>query len=364
MTRLLMTADTVGGVWTYALELADAIAPYDVETHLATMGRRLSAEQHAAVKQSAIVEVHESDYALEWEHDPWADVERAGTWLLDLERAVDPHVIHLNGYVHGALRWRSPVVVAGHSDVLSWWQAVHGEAAPEEWSTYRDRVAAGLAGADAVVAPTADMLAALTTWYGYRGGHVVPNGRSSDWVRYAGKEPLILGAGRVWDEAKNLTLLQQVSAAMPWPVVIAGERSHPDAQGNGFTFPGGTTRFVGQLPFEHLANRLLRAAIFVLPARYEPFGLGPLEAAQAGCALVLGDIPSLREVWGPAALYVSPDRPDELEAVLLRLIDNPDELRAMSTLARARAEHYRPARMAQGYVRIYRRLPVRTGAPR
>ncbi len=32
-----------------------------------------------------------------------------------------------------------------------------------------------------------------------------------------------------------------------------------------------------------------------LPARYEPFGLSVLEAALSGCALVLGDIPSLRE---------------------------------------------------------------------
>ena len=50
-----------------------------------------------------------------------------------------------------------------------------------------------------------------------------------------------------------------------------------------------------------------RAAIYALPARYEPFGLSALEAALSGCALVLGDIPSLREVWGDAAVFVPPD---------------------------------------------------------
>ena len=35
-----------------------------------------------------------------------------------------------------------------------------------------------------------------------------------------------------------------------------------------------------------------RAAIFFSPALYEPFGLGVLEAAARGCALVLADIPS------------------------------------------------------------------------
>jgi glycogen synthase len=55
------------------------------------------------------------------------------------------------------------------------------------------------------------------------------------------------------------------------------------------------------------ADWYARASIYALPARYEPFGLSALEAALSGCALILGDIPSLREVWLEAAPYVSPD---------------------------------------------------------
>lgn len=365
MMRVLMTADTVGGVWTYALELADALAPYDVEVHLATMGPAMSSQQRLAVKQSSMAEVHESNYALEWQPAPWNDVERAGEWLLELESAVDPDVVHLNGYVHGALPWRSPVVVVGHSDLYSWWESVRSAPPPpRDWQCYRDRVSAGLAAADAVVAPSGDMLSALKRWYGCQDGQVVPNGRRNDWVRYVGKEPHILGAGRLWDEAKNLTLLHQVSAALPWPVAIAGDPISPDAAAAARGFGGGTARLVGSLSFDELAKRLLRSSIFVLPARYEPFGLGPLEAAQAGCALVLGDIPSLREIWEDAAIYVDPDDSDLLERTLLGLIDNPRELRAMSTAARARARLYSPRRMAEAYLRVYKRLPVRTGARR
>src|SRR5436190_23853133 len=36
--RVLMTADTVGGVWTYALELARVLCEQEVEITLATMG--------------------------------------------------------------------------------------------------------------------------------------------------------------------------------------------------------------------------------------------------------------------------------------------------------------------------------------
>ena len=37
--RILMTADTIGGVWSYALELAQGLARHGVEVALATMGR-------------------------------------------------------------------------------------------------------------------------------------------------------------------------------------------------------------------------------------------------------------------------------------------------------------------------------------
>ena len=56
------------------------------------------------------------------------------------------------------------------------------------------------------------------------------------------------------------------------------------------------------------------AAIYALPARYEPFRLEVLEAAAPGCALVLGDIASLRELWDGAALFVAPDDDRALRA--------------------------------------------------
>src|SRR4051794_27365470 len=103
--RVLMTADAVGGVWTYALELAHAL---DAEVTLATMGPRPDDDQLAAV---GTLEHRHCDFALEWMPDPWADVERAGEWLLRLAEEVEPDVVHLNAYAHAALPWDVPVVV-------------------------------------------------------------------------------------------------------------------------------------------------------------------------------------------------------------------------------------------------------------
>ena len=58
--------------------------------------------------------------------------------------------------------------------------------------------------------------------------------------------------------------------------------------------------------------------VFVSAALYEPFGLAVLEAAQAGCALVLSDIPTFRELWDGAALFVAADDAAGFAAALER----------------------------------------------
>ncbi|HEY9422664.1 MAG TPA: glycosyltransferase family 4 protein, partial [Thermoanaerobaculia bacterium] len=157
--KVLMTADTIGGVWTYALELARGLAERGVEVTLASMGGPLNELHHNMANRIPRLRVFESTFKLEWMEDPWRDVEKAGEWLLRLADRVRPDLIHLNGYAHGALPWNAPKVMVGHSCVLSWWQAVKGEPAPEAWDRYACEVGAGLAAADLVIAPSEAMLA-------------------------------------------------------------------------------------------------------------------------------------------------------------------------------------------------------------
>jgi glycosyltransferase involved in cell wall biosynthesis len=93
-----------------------------------------------------------------------------------------------------------------------------------------------------------------------------------------------------------------------------------------------------------------------LPAKYEPFGLSALEAGLAGCALVLGDIPSLREVWGDAATFVPPDDDAALLAALEALVRDRALRDAASERARRRAASYTPAAMAARYTNTYGEL--------
>src|SRR4051812_7211684 len=122
--RILMTTDTIGGVWTYSLELARALQPAGIQIILATMGQLPSEDQYAEARAVPNIQLQESKFKLEWMPNPWEDVQRAGEWLLELEQQFQPELIHLNGYAHASLPWRAPVLVVGHSCVLSWWAAV------------------------------------------------------------------------------------------------------------------------------------------------------------------------------------------------------------------------------------------------
>ena len=341
--RILMTADGMGGVWTYALELTRALRPVGVEIVLATMGDPLTDAQRAAADAAGVAELHESDLLLEWMPDPWEDVAAAGGWLLELERYAQPVVVHLNGYAHAALPWTVPVVVVAHSDVLSWWDAVRGHEPPPEYDRYREAVARGLQAADAVVAPTAAVARDLRQHYGAGDATVIVNGRSDEGLTPAAPEPFILTSGRIWDPAKNAEAVARVAPLLSWPVVVAGEDEVPTRG----------VQALGRLPAYELAGWLRRAAIFALPARYEPFGFGVLEAGLAGCALVLGDIPSLREVWGDAALFVPPDDDRALADALEHLIADDAARAAYADAARQRARRFTAGRMAASYLEVY-----------
>ncbi|HEY0555720.1 MAG TPA: glycosyltransferase family 4 protein [Thermoanaerobaculia bacterium] len=346
--KVMMTADTVGGVWTHAIELARGLAEQGIEVALATMGAPLNDSQREKADRIPRLRVFESTFKVEWMEDPWRDVEKAGDWLLALEERVRPDVVHLNGFAHGALPWSAPVVMVGHSCVLSWWQAVKGEPAPPEWDRYAEEAANGLAAADLVVAPSEAMLAALSSHYGTLGKtRVILNGRDSKAFKPAFKEPMVFAEGGLGDEARNLEALEPVAAHLPWDVFVAGE---PLADGE---IRPHHTRRLGRLTPRALAAWLGRAAIYCLPARYEPFGLSAVEAALSGCALVLGDIPSLRETWRHRAVFVPPDDPQALESALQTLIDDPDRRASLVAGSRARALQLSVDKMLAAYLDAY-----------
>jgi glycosyltransferase involved in cell wall biosynthesis len=344
-----MTADAVGGVWTYALDLSRALEAHDVRVVLAVLGPAPSAAQRRDAARVRHLQLLEWSGRLEWMDDPWSDVAASGDWLLDVEQTVRPDLVHLNGFCHGVLPWRAPCLVTAHSCVRSWWRAVMDADPPPRFDRYAAGVRAGLSAAQLVVAPSQAMRACLEEHYGpLPHATVIANGRAPRRLRPAAKGPVILSAGRLWDRAKNVGAVDEAAQRLAWPVLVAGDR--------GEHVPGGAAQHLGSLTPGQLARWMQQASIYVAPALYEPFGLSVLEAARAGCALVLGDIASLREIWADAALFVPPRDHDALADTLQRLIDDGALRREMAARAGKRARRFTAARMAARYVAAYAAL--------
>ncbi len=351
--HILMTTDTIGGVWTYAMELVGGLCARGVDVTLAAMGEEPSQRQAAEARAIDGLDLQARAYRLEWMRNPWDDIGEAADWLLQLAERRRPDVVHLNTLAHGALDWPAPVLTVGHSCVLSWFEAVKDEPAGSDWQHYREVVDSSLSASGMVVAPSATMLQALQRHYGpFEHTRVIYNGRSPQTFPPGNKQPVVLTAGRLWDEAKNVRAVVEAGRQISWEVAVAGSTTHPD--GGSVELEG--VRALGRLDGHELVEWYGRSSIYVLPARYEPFGLTALEAALAGNALVLGDIATLREIWGDCALFVDPDDSDRLAVVLEELIDDAPRRRWLADRARQRGLQLSASAMVDRYMELYREM--------
>ncbi len=350
LERILMTSDAVGGVWRYSVDLIAGLARHGIEVLLANLGPRPSEEQRKELSQISNARLVEGEFALEWMQDPWHGVDRSKDWLLDLEQQFHPDVIHLSSYSLADAPWKAPVVSVAHSCVYSWWHAVHGCAPSADWDEYHGRVSQSLRRSAAVVAPSRSMAESVTLHYGIEQISVIPNFSLAGVAATLAKHSFILAAGRMWDKAKNLVLLESIASNVTWPVYVAGKSEVIEDS----TALLGAICHLGALSHRDLLRRMERASIFVHPAIYEPFGLAVLEAAMSKCCLVLADIPSLRELWQEAAVFVDPHDAKTWERELNRLVADPSAREQLAVQASTRAKRYSAEASISQYLDVYR----------
>jgi len=359
--HILITADTVGGVWTYTRELVSGLVGRAHRVTLVSFGKFPSEQQVKWMAGLPRFQYRPTEFRLEWMQDAEEDIAASMQFLTDVVREVQPDVLHLNQYAYGALDVDIPKIVVAHSDVVSWWVSVHKEEPPDDaWTRwYRDTVTKGLQGADLVLAPSRWMMEQVRRYYlRPAASQVIYNGRTARLFNPgSSKEDLVVAVGRVWDQGKQVSLL--LKRDHPIPVCIVGSQEHPDKLIGGYadcaSKPGVT--FCGPHSEAQLCSLYARASAYAATSCYEPFGLAPVEAALSRCALIVNDLPVFHELWGDAACYFRQNDPDSLAEAIAFVAGRPDRSADYGNRAYARAiEKFTADRMVTDYERLYGKL--------
>jgi glycogen synthase len=358
--HILITSDTVGGVWTYTQELVTGLVRAGHRITLVSFGKLPAPHQTEWMQTLPDLDYRPTEYRLEWMEVAERDIEESRRYLELLVKEVEPDVLHFSQYCYGDIAVDVPKIVVAHSDVVSWWFSVHGTE-PEDtpWiRRYREQVTKGLRGAQVVVAPSRWMLGQVTKHY-FRPQTipVIYNGRTPTlFDSETSKKDFVLSVGRVWDPAKQIQLLIQRPQAMP--VCIVGWEQEPGKEGNegkeALLSGGEKVELLGPKSQAELRTLYSKAAIYAATSRYEPFGLSPLEAAFSRCALLMNDNPVFHELWGEAAIYFDKDDPADLARAIGRLQHDSALRQELAQRAYDTAcGRFTAQRMMQEYEKIY-----------
>lgn len=134
----------------------------------------------------------------------------------------------------------------------------------------------------------------------------------------------------------------------------AGLRARIDAAGL-----GDRIRFIGERPWDEIVALYPCLDLFVAPARWEGFGLTPLEAMAAGVPVVAARVGAYEALIaeGETGSLVPPGDAEALTSAMARWLDDPEGRAAAGRAARAHvAVHHGIEAEARAIVAVYRRL--------
>ena len=346
-SRILMTVDSVGGIWRYAMTLAKGLCQTGTETVFLVLGPAPDQDQQEEAR--SVGHLISGDAPLDWMAASRSDLRQVGRLISAVADAENVDLLHLNLPSQAAdLATSKPVLVCSHSCVATWFRAVRRTPLPPEWAWQYDLNAEGLDRADHLIAPSISHASALKQCYHYDAPVGVAYNACPASVT-AGKKSFVYAAARWWDDGKNAGVLDSVAAAAGLPVLAAGPVSGPD----GTYRPFRHAVSLGDVSHRAVQSLAAQARYFISPSIYEPFGLATLEAAAGGAALILSDIPTYRELWEDAALFADPGKPEEFAAHIERLQTNPHLREEMTMRSRGRARSFVPETQAAAMQSIY-----------
>ncbi len=366
--NLLFLGERAGGVGRYATELPGALLAAEPGTEL-----------HVFVSRDAPADLHK---------EPWASSVR---WVTVPVRLQGPplhipaeylalpafgvghrlDVLHSPANTGPALTPGLASVVSLH-DLIWLHRAEEWEAGPRAHRAMRRRVDHVVRHADRIFAVSHAAAADIVATLGLAPERieVTPHGVRPPVVRPVAEEALRaqlrLGDARVVlcvaqkRPYKNLHRLVRMLPALERDVVLVlpGSPNAYEEELRSLAEELGVAdrvRFPSWVSEEQLEGLYALSSALVLPSLIEGFGMPVIEAMLRGLPVACSRIPALTEVAGDAALTFDPERQDELDAAVGRLLGDRELARSLSQRGRERAQGFTWRRTGELSLAGYRR---------
>jgi glycogen synthase len=349
--KILMTTDTREDRWHFTLDLISALSFENIEVVLLAMGPKLLNHQMEELENLAPnIHFYHQSLDPEWTESDLTAIPKAGIWINKIYASENPDIIHLNHYSPACIQWDVPVVLSPQACILLLERVNQFEDLHETYHKIFQTTQIALHAADAVIFPTAALLSHFASVYGHlKNAHIIHPGICETMIPSGQKFPMIFSEGKLEDPLMNMELLLEAAPQIDGEIFIAGEKEQI------MRLPK-NVRFLGSLTRQQKFNWLKMASIYVLPAYVDAFGMGILEAASYRCALIAGDTPFLKELWGNNVEYVPTDDSQALADICNEYLHFPHRAIAHGENAFSHLQKFNKSAIAGQYKKLYEDL--------
>ena len=168
-----------------------------------------------------------------------------------------------------------------------------------------------------------------------------------------GKRPYVLTVGTRWPR-KNMMLaidaMELIDSDLPHRLFVTGQ------PGWGFEQTRSRTEMLGYVSDEQLSALYGAADLFLVPSRYEGFGLTLLEAFDCGCPVLCSSGGSLPEVADDAAVIQPSWEPENWGKTISMLLKDSSKLASMRDRGFRRAKQFSWKETARLTEQVYREV--------
>jgi len=109
----------------------------------------------------------------------------------------------------------------------------------------------------------------------------------------------------------------------------------------------------GYLSPTELSKLFSKAAAYIFPSLSEGFGIPGLNAMASGLPVVASDIPTLKEVYGEAALYFDPNDPNNIAQAIKKVLTDEKAKIVLVEKGKEQVKKYSWQKMAEQTLKIY-----------